>query len=153
MNHPPPRTEIVAWVKQAERRNFPRNEAFHFDRELKKRNAELIVILDESLYPNSKAVIAYLVVTRIQRMALLHKICVMEEHRRQGIARKILKLQIEKLRSRNCERVLLWVDEIRMPARCLYAGLGFKNSDRLEHYYGPGRNGIQMTLSLMGLES
>lgn len=150
----PPKTEIIAWVKHAERRNFPRNEAFDFDMELKKRNVELTVILDERLFPNSKAVIAYLVFTRNQKIALLHKIWVMEEHRRQGIARRILSWQIEKLRSRNCERVLLWVDEMRTPARCLYAGLGFKSSDRLEHYYAPGRDGIRMTLQLMpsGLE-
>lgn len=150
----PARTEIMAWVKHAERRNFPRNETFDFDTELKKRNTELTVVSDESLFPNSKAVIAYLVFTRNQRTALLHKICVMEEHRRQGIARRMLKSQIEKLRSRNCERVLLWVDEMRMPARCLYAGLGFKDSDRLEDYYAPGRVGVRMTLSLLpdGLE-
>lgn len=145
---PPLRAEIIAWVKKAEGRNFPRNEFFDFDTELKKRNAELTVILDENLFPGPKAVIAYLVFTRLQRTALLHKICVMEEHRRQGIARRILKMQIEKLRCRNCGRILLWVDETRVPARCLYAGLGFKKSDRLEDYYAPGRHGIQMNLQL-----
>lgn len=149
LSPPQSRTEIMAWLKQAERRNFPRNEIFDFDTELKKRNAEVIVVLDESLLPNPQALIAYLVFTRVQRTALLHKICVVEEHRRRGIARRILELQIKKLRSRNCERVLLWVDEMRMPARYLYAGLGFKNSDRLEDYYAPGRNGIRMTLQLM----
>lgn len=152
LSRPPPRAEIVAWVKHAERRNFPRNEIFDFDTELKKRNAELTVILDESLVPNSKTVVAYVVFTRAQKTALLHKICVIEEYRRQGIARRILCLQIENLRSRNCERILLWVDEMRMPARCLYTGLGFENSDRIEDYYAPGRHGIQMTLQLVKLE-
>lgn len=144
----PPRAEIIAWVKHAERRNFPRNEIFDFDTELKKRNTELTVVLSESQVPNTKIVVAYLVFTRAQRTALLQKICVTEEHRRQGIAHRILWLQIEKLRSRNCERILLWVDEMRMPARSLYTGLGFENSDRVEDYYAPGRHGIQMALRL-----
>lgn len=143
----PARAEIVAMVKHAEKRTFPRHEIFDFDTELRKRNTELIVILDENLFP--KAVVGYLVFTRIQRTALLHKICVIEDYRRQGIARKILKKQIEKLRSRNCEKILLWVDEMRRPARCLYTGLGFKDTDWLEDYYAPGRHGIQMTLQLV----
>lgn len=146
---PPPRTDIITWVKHAERRNFPRNEAFDFDTELTKRNMELIVLLDESLFPNSKALIAYLVFARNQRTALLHKMCVLEEHRRQGIATRILKVQIEKLRSQNCSRILLWVDEMRMPARRLYAGLGFNDLDRMEDYYAPGRVGVRMILSLL----
>lgn len=148
-SRPPPRAEIIAWVKHAERRNFPRSEIFDFDTELKKRNVESTVVLDKSLVPNSETVVAYLVFTRVHRTALLHKICVMEEYRRQGIARKILSLQIDKMRGRNCDRILLWVDETRMPARCLYAGLGFKNSDRIEDYYASGRHGIQMTLQLV----
>ena len=143
----PTRAEIIARVKHAERRTFPRHEIFDFDTELRKRNTELIVIFDESLFP--KAVVGYLVFTRVQRTALLHKICVMEDYRRQGIAQRILKKQIEKLRSRNCEKILLWVDEMRRPARCLYAGLGFKNTDWLEDYYAPGRHGIQITLQLV----
>ena len=149
LSRPPSRAEIIACVKHAEKRNFPRNEIFDFDTELKKRNTELTVVLDEGRVPNSKNVVAYLVFTRAQKSALLHKICVMEEHRRQGIARQIVWMQIEKLRSRNCERILLWVDEMRMPARCLYTGLGFENSDRVEDYYAPGRHGIQMTLRLV----
>jgi ribosomal protein S18 acetylase RimI-like enzyme len=145
----PPRTEITAWVKQAEKRNFPRSEAFNLDMELKKRNMELIVILDEISLPDPNALIAYSVFARNHRTAMLHKICVLGEHRRQGIARRILKLQIEKLRSQNCERVLLWVDEMRVPARSLYIDLGFKDVDRVEDYYASGRAGIQMILSLL----
>jgi ribosomal protein S18 acetylase RimI-like enzyme len=149
LKSPPPTTDITAWVKQAEKRNFPRNEAFNFDMELKKRNMELIVILDEILLPDPKALVGYLVFARNHRTAMLHKICVLDEYRRQGIARKMLKRQIEKLRSQNCERVLLWVDEMRNPAKSLYIGLGFKDVDRVEDYYASGRAGIQMILSLL----
>jgi ribosomal protein S18 acetylase RimI-like enzyme len=142
------RTDVITWVKLAEKRTFPRNEAFSFDTELTKRNTELVVILDEKVIPQPKALIAYSVFTRIQRRGLLHKICVLEEHRRQGFARRMLKFKIEKLQSQNCEQIQLWVDEMRMPARVLYAGLGFNDVDRMEDYYTLGRTGIRMVLLL-----
>lgn len=72
------RTDIITWVKIAEKRSFPRNEVFDSDTELTKRNTDMIVILDEKSIPNPKPLIAYSVFTRIQRTALLHKLCVLE---------------------------------------------------------------------------
>lgn len=55
----------------------------------------------------------------------------------------MLEFKMKKLRSQNCEQIQLWVDEMRMPARLLYAGLGFNN---VEDYYARGRTGIRMVL-------
>lgn len=140
--------DLLTWVKHAEKRVFPRNEVFDFDAELKKHNTELMIILDEALLPNSAALIAYSVLAHHKRTVLLHKVCVLDNYRRQGVARRILELQKERLGCRNCESIQLWVDEKRKPAVCLYAGLGFKEVDRLEDYYAPGRTGIRMLLSL-----
>lgn len=140
--------DLLTWVKRAEKRTFPRNEVFDFDAELKKHNTELMIILDEALLPDPTALIAYSVHARYKQTVLLHKVCVLEKYRRLGMARRILELQKERLGSRNCESIQLWVDEERKPAVCLYAGLGFKEVDRLEDYYALGRTGIRMLLSL-----
>ena len=139
---------LVTWVKHAEKKIFPRVEVFDFDTELKKHNTELMIILDEALLPSSTALIAYSVYVHHKRTVLLHKVCVLERYRRRGVARRILETQKDRLGCRNCDSVQLWVDEKREPAVCLYAGLGFKEVDRLEDYYAPGRTGIRMLLSL-----
>lgn len=139
---------LLCWVKQAEKRTFPRIEVFDFDTELKKRNTELMIILDEALPPKSTALIAYSVYARHKKTVLLHKVCVLENYRRQGVARRMLERQKERLRCQSCESIQLWVDEKREPAICLYAGLGFHEVGRLEDYYAPGRTGIRMLLSL-----
>lgn len=135
-------------MKHAEKRTFPRTEVFDFDTELKKHNTELVIVLDEALLPNSTALIAYAVYARHKKTVLLHKVCVLEKYRRQGVATRILETQKERLGCRSCESIQLWVDEKRKPAISLYAGLGFMEVDRMEDYYAPGRTGIRMLLSL-----
>lgn len=139
---------ILNWVMRAEKKVFPHNEIFEFDSELKKHNTGLMIILDEKLLPNPLALIAYLVQASYKKTTLLHKVCVLEKHRRHGMARRMLRLQIGKLESRGYCIIKLWVDEKREPARSLYAEMGFTEVDRVKDYYGPGRTGIQMELSL-----
>lgn len=148
LNHPTSSKHLIDWVKHAEKKTFPRIEVFDFDIELKKNNTELMIILDEALLPESTALIAYSVYARHKQTVLLHKVCVLEKYRRHGVARRILEMQKERLRCRSCESIQLWVDEKRKPAVGLYAGLGFKEVDRIEDYYAPGRTGVRMLLSL-----
>ena len=78
-------SDVLAIIKQAERKTFPRNEAFDFDTELRKRNTEIVVIIGLS-EATDIVLYAYLVYARKSRLALLHKVCVIEEHQAQGIA-------------------------------------------------------------------
>ena len=142
-------SNLLKWVKQAEKRIFPRNEILDFDVELKKHNTELTLVLEGDSPSNPTALIAYAVFARHKRTSLLHKVCVLEKHRRRGIARAMLEMQKKKLRRHGGEAIKLWVDEAREPARRLYAGVGFQEVDRLEDYYAPRRTGIQMMLSLL----
>lgn len=149
LTNPVPHKLMLNWVIHAEKKNFPRNEVFDFDSEVKKHNTYLMIILDKTLLPNPVALIAYLVHASYKKTALLHKVCVLEKHRRHGVARRMLQLQIGKLGSRGYGVMKLWVDEEREPARSLYTDMGFKEVDRVEDYYAPGRAGIQMVLSLL----
>ncbi|KAL8842935.1 MAG: hypothetical protein Q9170_000340 [Blastenia crenularia] len=56
-----PRRQVLDQVKLAERNIFPRNEAFDFDAELKKRNAELLAVFDNSDSPSAPSLAAYAV--------------------------------------------------------------------------------------------
>lgn len=149
LTNPLPRKLMLNWVMHAEKKLFPHNEVFNFDSELKKHNTDLTIILDETLLPNPIALIAYLVNASYKKTALFHKVCVLEKHRRHGVARRMLQLQIGKLGSRGYGVIKLWVDEKREPARSLYTEIGFKEVNRVKDYYAPGRTGIQMVLSLL----
>jgi ribosomal protein S18 acetylase RimI-like enzyme len=54
----------------------------------------------------------------------------------------------QRLRDERCQDVHLWVDADREAARRLYLGSGFKERERVDDYYGPGRTGIKMVLDL-----
>jgi axial budding pattern protein 2 len=86
---------------------------------------------------------------RHRNTALLHKLCVLEAYRRNGIGeRLLLHATREKLVNEGCERVQLWVDKSRSPARNLYAKCGFEEKEEVLDYYSAGRTGIRMVLDL-----
>ena len=141
-------SDVVAKIKRTERKVFPRNEALDFETELSKRNVELVAVVEIEPAASQLKLVAYLVVTRVYNIALLHKLCVAEEYRRRGIATQLLGFQIEKLRRSKCVKIQLWVDEQREAARTLYGKVGFTEVDRVVNYYASERAGIKMVLPL-----
>ncbi|KAL8797376.1 MAG: hypothetical protein Q9195_000531 [Heterodermia aff. obscurata] len=119
-----------------------------FESELQKSNFELTLIVEET--QAQPRLVAYAGITRKKGTALLHKLCVVEEMRNQGIATKLLRLQIKKLEFQGCDDVQLWVDESRESAKHLYDKFGFNVVRRVEDYYGPGRCGLRMRLNNLG---
>ncbi|OAX84928.1 hypothetical protein ACJ72_00714 [Emergomyces africanus] len=98
-------------------------------------------------------VIAYALYVRQRDTALLHKICVSEPFRGQGVGKQLLEYVIEQQLRRQesgCLAVQLWVDEKREVARRLYGSCGFVEVEGVEDYYGPGRKGVRMVLGLEG---
>ncbi|KKZ61448.1 hypothetical protein EMCG_03930 [[Emmonsia] crescens] len=98
-------------------------------------------------------IIAYALYVRQKSTALLHKICVAEPFRGQGVGKQLLAYVIEqqlRQQERGCLAVQLWVDEKREAARRLYGSCGFMEVEGVEDYYGPGRNGVRMVLGLEG---
>ncbi|KAI5308320.1 hypothetical protein KEM55_006018 [Ascosphaera atra] len=97
-------------------------------------------------------IVAYAVYVRLRTTALLHKVCVAEPYRGRGLGKRLLSHIIrERLGGASgggCQSVTLWVDEGRPVARRLYEGCGFEEVERVEGYYGPGRNGCRMVLDL-----
>ena len=147
------RQAVLPQVERAEKKNFARHEAFDFHLELKKRNVDLVIILkDDGILPGEPPmVIAYFVFVHSKpgNVVMLHKICVLDDFRRQGIATKILATQAARYTSRGCSKIQLWVDEQNMPARSLYESAGFQEMNRVENYYARGCTGLQMALELI----
>lgn len=144
----PPQHMILNQIKHAEKKMFPRSEALDFDLELKKRNTELVVVLDMVTPSQAPALVAYAVYGHTSTLSSLHKLVVLERYRCRGIARGILLFQHQNLALRGCRNVQLWVDEERLPARRLYGNVGFEEVGRLENYYGPARTAWKMLLQL-----
>ena len=144
---------VLPQIERAEKKNFARHEAFDFHLELNKRNVDLVIILkDGGISPReTPTVAAYSVFVHSKpgSFVMLHKICVLEDFRRQGIAKKILATQTEKYASRGCFKIQLWVDEQNMPARSLYESAGFQETNKVDDYYAWGRTGLQMSLDLI----
>ena len=142
---------LMTQIQQMEKRAFPRNEALDFNLELKKRNTEMMAVFDRDVRVESEwegHLVGYALWSRLQKTALLHKVCVAKQYRRRGIARRMLNIVKDRLSRNGCVRIQLWVDEARIPATCLYQSLGFIEVDRVEDYYSPGRTGITMRLDL-----
>ena len=140
---------VLPQIKQCEKKCFPSNEALNFELELKKRNVHLVVILhDDFLSSKRQQLVGYLLFShpKAENVILLHKLCVVKDYRRQGIAKLALQREMERLkRQHSCIR--LWVHKENTAATELYKSLGFKIVKEIEDYYGPGRAGAQMSLS------
>jgi len=135
---------LLTQVKRAEKKIFAHNEVLDFDLELKKRNTNLAIVLNCSSLSGVAAVASYLIYARTQKTVLLHKVCTLEDYRRRGIAKALVQMHLNQLKGQGCQKIYLWVDEANIPARYLYASVGFDGVDRVEDYYCPGRNGIRM---------
>jgi ribosomal-protein-alanine N-acetyltransferase len=66
--------------------------------------------------------------------------------RRTGVGRALMTEVMERLARCQVTRYRLEVDASNAPAIAFYRGFGFRETRRLDDYYGPGRPGIEMTL-------
>ncbi|KAI9928549.1 hypothetical protein ASPWEDRAFT_48822 [Aspergillus wentii DTO 134E9] len=141
--------ETLAQIARVEKKAFPANEAFSFGEELwrKKPNTRVLYATSPTA-PGGSSLIAYAVYVRQKGIALLHKICVAEAYRRQGVGQKLMDYIQHRLEKEGCQYIQLWVDKARDPARALYSRAGFEEREEIADYYAPGRTGIRMVLDL-----
>lgn len=142
--------EILDQIARVEKKTFPTNEAFPFGQELwkKKPNTRVLYVTCASEAGTRPALTAYAVYVRQKGVALLHKVCVVEAFRRQGIGHRLMDYIRLRLQKEGCQYIQLWVDKAREPARALYAGNGYQEREEIPDYYAPGRTGIRMVLDL-----
>lgn len=142
--------ETLGQVKRIEKKTFPQTEALDFDTEYKKKNTGILVAFDSETELDPKHVVGYMVYQRTKRLALLHKICVENQRRQQGIGKRLMNTLIAKMQASGCDCVQLWVDAERHAAQALYLSCGFVAAQTVNDYYGPGRNATRMLLQLVG---
>ena len=125
-------------IQSLERRTFPSSECLSIVTETSKRNTQL-------LYEQSSSeIVGYLIYINTSSGLRIHKVCVAEAFRRQGIASRMVR-QVCEIAQKTGKDVDLWVDEARVPARQCYAACGFTQAGEVVvDYYGPGRNGLRM---------
>lgn len=142
--------EILAQIARVEKKTFPSNETFSFGQELwrKKPNTRVLYATSAPAPGARPVLIAYAVYVRQKGAALLHKVCVIEALRRQGVGQTLMEYMQQRLQKEGCQYIQLWVDKAREPARALYTRTGFRAREEIADYYAPGRTGIRMVLDL-----
>ncbi|KAF7158091.1 hypothetical protein CNMCM6106_004413 [Aspergillus hiratsukae] len=147
--------EILAQIARIEKKTFPANEAFAFGEDLWKKKPNTRVLYAVSTASGvPHRLVAYAVYVRQKGVALLHKVCVVEAFRRQGIGMQLMNYIRQRLQKEGCQCIQLWVDKAREPARLLYKRSGFEEREEIADYYAPGRTGIRMVLNLeRGMDS
>ncbi|KAL2802788.1 acyl-CoA N-acyltransferase [Aspergillus granulosus] len=143
--------EVLAQIARIEKKTFPSSEAFPFGEELwrKKPNTRVLYATWTSQKPQPPSpLIAYAVYARQKGVAWVHKVCVAEAFRGQGVGTQLMEYIRARLQKEGCQYVYLWVDRGREHARSLYLRSGFEEHEELPDYYAPGRNGIKMVLDL-----
>lgn len=84
----------------------------------------------------------------VEDVADLNRVVVSPEHRRNGIARRLLAAGFEWAEQVGAGRVLLEVEAGNAPAVTLYESLGFAVLARRANYYGPGLDALVLELPL-----
>lgn len=143
----PESPSLLDSVKRTEKQTFPTGEAFHFDSELAKRTTNLYCAYIHS--PGPKAayqLCGYIVYLRTKTLTRIHKVCVVEGLRGQGVGKFMMEKVIEELKRSGATDVDLWVDEERAAAKRLYEKCGFMEKEIVADYYGKGRAGLRMRL-------
>lgn len=134
--------EILDRISRVERKTFPTNEAFGLG-DLWRKKPNTRVLYATCAIEGRSDLIAYAVYVRQKGIALLHKVCVVEACRRQGVGQQLISYIQERLRKKGCQFIQLWVDQAREPARALYSRNGFEEREVIPDYYAPWANGHQ----------
>ena len=141
--------DVLEQLDRLEKKYFPLYEAFQFNPKLlKQQNATVFFLIDAARGSSRHSIQAYAVCVRFRGAMLLHKICVAEALRNQGIGKYLMNQILLRARSMSCRCIELWVDESRAAARHLYRSCGFSDTQKLSNYYSAGRHAIKMVLSL-----
>lgn len=90
----------------------------------------------------------YVVYVRSKLVTRVHKVCVVEERRGQGVGKWMLGFVLADLKKGGTGTVDLWVDKSREVARKLYITCGFEERETVENYYSAGRDAIRMEIEL-----
>jgi ribosomal-protein-alanine N-acetyltransferase len=93
-------------------------------------------------------VVGYVVAMQFDEVVDLHRIAVVPEERRTGVARALLAAVLEGGLTGGARRMLLEVSDTNEGALRFYAQAGFEEIDRRPHYYRDGSDALVLQLTL-----
>jgi GNAT superfamily N-acetyltransferase len=92
---------LLATIAKLEKKSFPATEVFDFSTDiLKKANTRVLFVVSQSA---PLSAIAYCVCVRWHRTLLLHKICVAERFRGQGIGKSLMREVRDRAEQEGCD--------------------------------------------------
>lgn len=135
--------KVIDEIVRLEKRIFPKHESLarSFDDELKKNTSGLIYL---EINGDLAGYVMYSCPSSL--CAIITKLAVKENYRRQGYGDALLKAAIEKCRSKRIHRVSLHVDPLRTSAMNLYKKTGFQIDTLVKSYYSSDRDAYRMYL-------
>jgi ribosomal-protein-alanine acetyltransferase len=93
-------------------------------------------------------VVGYAITLRSADLVDLQRIAVSPDHRRQGLARRLLEEVLDRARDEGADRMLLEVSASNTAALAFYAAADFVEIDRRRRYYRDGTDAVVMRRSL-----
>ena len=138
--------QMLKAIGSIEKKTFPASEAMKIDTSLLTKANHHVFVLVSADQPNDP--LGYAITAQHRHALLMHKICIAPHHRRSKLGMMLLNHLVCIANKSTCRSIELWVDEAREPARCLYSSAGFGELHHVKDYYGPGRNGVKMSLPL-----
>lgn len=140
------RREDVAEVAELERKIFP--DAWSENALLetwKQRQTMLLIALED------RKIIGYLILYFVLEDGEIARIAVADEHRRKGVAGKMLRELALLCRENGVNRLMLDVRESNEAARAFYVKQGFEvDGIRKDYYTNPVENAVLMSVPLGG---
>ena len=123
--------------------NHPWSE-MHFKKDIKKNDISINWVMVED-----GKVIGYIFGWLIENEYHLNNIAVHPQHRRKGIATKLLLKLINSVKIKNAEKLFLEVRADNVPAKKLYKSFGFTAMGVRKNYYDKGNDAILYNLELI----
>jgi len=130
-------------ILEIERASFPSPwSRASFERELAAAWALPAVAVEETLA--GERLVGYACAWNVADEVQLLTVAVHPARRRRGVGEALVRLVQQEAVARQARAVLLEVRVANVPARRLYARLGFRPTGLRRGYYGPGQDGVLM---------
>ncbi|KAG1695715.1 hypothetical protein DVH05_019454 [Phytophthora capsici] len=137
----------VEWLTQAvrlEKKSFSKSDSLGqrlVEEGMKPHNTLVLAVQDAAVH-------GYILFRRNGVEGHVDRIAVAQNHRRQGVGRRLLQAAIATLQTNRALKLVLEADTVNVGAIALYESQGFERTTVRVDYYKPGRDALLLELQL-----